>query len=102
MGTISAQMNYQNRLLTADVNAGNQIVFDPSGYIEAKGESSPFTLELTLNDGYHSGNWYDLVVTGTADDVSLMQTNAGYVLNRIPCQSFRSLQMMVKGQGTKL
>jgi len=89
MGTISAQMNYQNRLLTADVNAGNQIVFDPSGYIEAKGESSPFTLELTLNDGYHSGNWYDLVVTGTADDVSLMQTNAGYVLKSDTLSEFQ-------------
>ena len=89
MGTISAQMNYQNRLLTADVNAGNKIVFDPSGYIEAKGESSPFTLEMTLNDGYHSGNWYDLAVTGTAGDVSLMQTDAGYVLKSNTLSEFQ-------------
>lgn len=73
-------MNYQNSLLIADVSEGNQMVFDPSGYIEVSGNDTPFHLEMVLNDGYYNGDWYHLTVSGSADTVSLMQTDEGYIL----------------------
>lgn len=80
MGTMSAQMNYQNSLLMADVNEGDQIVFDPSGYIEVNGDNTSFSLEMTFNEGYYTGDWYNITVKGTADDASLLQTDEGYIL----------------------
>lgn len=80
MGTMSAQMNYQNSLLTADVDEGDQIVFDPSGYIEINGDNTSFTLEMTFNEGYYTGDWHNIIVKGTADDASLLQTDEGYIL----------------------
>ena len=80
IGTMSAQMNYQNSLFIADVSEGNQIVFHPSGYIEVSGNNTPFNLEMAFNDGNYIGDWYNLTVSGAADYVSLMQTNEGFIL----------------------
>lgn len=79
--TMNLEMNYQDCLMLADVNAANQIVFDPSGYIEMNGDTS-YGFEFAMNDGYYNGSWYSFRIDQNKNTKhsALRRTDEGYIL----------------------
>ena len=82
LATMNLEMNYQDCLMLADVNAANQVVFDPSGYIEMTGDT-PYGFEMAMNDGYYNGSWYSFRIDQNTDTKhsALMRTDEGYILS---------------------
>jgi len=79
--TMNLEMNYQNCVLIADVNAANQIVFEPSGYIEMNGDTE-YGFEIAMNDEYYNGSWYSFRIDQDhkTKHSALMRTDKGYIL----------------------
>ena len=49
---IDMSMRYENDRIQTNFEHADEIVFDPSGYVEISGETSAYTLNLISNDGY--------------------------------------------------
>ena len=77
---LDTAMYYENSIQHIYASNANQTVSDPSGYVGFSGENSEYELELIFNEGYYSGNWYDIFVAGSAETASLQQTDKGYLL----------------------
>ncbi len=71
---------YQNSLQYAYASNASQTVVDPSGYISVSGSDADYTLELVFNENY-SGGFFDVKVSGHADDARLQMTSDGYLLH---------------------
>lgn len=82
LATMNLEMNYQDCLMLADVNAANQIVFDPSGYIEMNGDT-PYSFEFAMNDGFYNGSWYSFRIDQNTETKhsALKRTDEGYILS---------------------
>ena len=75
------KINYENSLIEASAAAGNDIIFDPSGYASINGESTDYSVNMVYNEGYYSTDWYEINVSGdNANNVILQQSNNGYVI----------------------
>ena len=78
---IDMVMRYKNDRLLAEFADATEVVFDPSGYIEAAGDSSAYTLEILSNDGCAPTDWYRMRASGTAGEVTLRKADGGYLLS---------------------
>ncbi|MDE6005756.1 MAG: hypothetical protein K2G88_10280 [Oscillospiraceae bacterium] len=74
-------IQYENCLLSADTSNSDNIVFDPSGYIEVSGIDTEYTLSMTFNEEHYENDWYKISVLGNhADTVQMTKTTDGYLL----------------------
>ncbi len=78
---IDMSMRYEHDLISVNFENADKVIFDPSGYIEASGENSSYTVDMVSNDGYAPTDWYDLSVSGTGKNVNLKKTKDGYILH---------------------
>lgn len=81
-------MRYANSYMTGYAQAGYSILFDPTGYIELKGENTDYEIGMTFDDSYPT-DWFTLHVSGQASSASLRMAEEGYILTADNLQNVR-------------
>jgi hypothetical protein len=77
---INTSMRYENDLLKAKFADANDVLFDPSGFIQATGNKSAYDLSIVSNDGFAPTSWYDMEVSGEGAEVIFRKAENGYIL----------------------
>ncbi len=77
---IDMSMRYANDRIQTNFEHADEIVFDPSGYVEISGKTSDYTLNLISNDGYAPTDWYKMNASGKASEVTFYKTSDGYIM----------------------
>lgn len=77
---IQLAIRYDNCLLQGGSAAGNSVIFDKNGFIQADSESASFNMSMTFNEDYDT-DWFTIQVTGSNTDIaSLKKVRDGYIL----------------------
>ena len=85
---LNLTMRYANSYMTGYAQAGYSILFDPTGYIELKGENTDYEIGMTFDDSYPT-DWFTLHVSGQASSASLRMAEEGYILTADNLQNVR-------------
>lgn len=79
---LDLSIEYDNFYLCASGSNQDSITFDPKGSVGIDGKTSDFNIEITLNEGYYSTDWYQLSVSGdSGTNPKLEITDKGYILS---------------------
>lgn len=74
-------IDYQNCNFNVGSKAGNEIVFDPSGYVQVKGDSADYNMSMTFNNNYPT-SWFTIQVKGSSAETSSMRKEKnGFILS---------------------
>ncbi len=85
---LNLTMRYANSYMTGYAQAGYSILFDPTSYIELKGENTDYEIGMTFDDSYPT-DWFTLHVSGQASSASLRMAEEGYILTADNLQNVR-------------